>query len=65
MFVQYAWTSDYVGTTHLLENQTTDNNQYMDKVAVLSRANDDLDNLLTCTDIAVLFIDSELKIGRF
>jgi PAS domain S-box-containing protein len=52
-------------STHRIENQTTVNNQYKNKVDELSRTNDDLANLLTSTEIATLFIDSELKIGRF
>lgn len=47
------------------EELTTVNNQYKDKVEELARINDDLDNLLSSSNIATLFVDSQLRIGRF
>ena len=47
------------------EELTTVNNQYKDKVDELAKSNDDLTNLLANTDIATLFIDAQLRIGRF
>lgn len=47
------------------EELTTVNNQYKDKAEELAKINDDLDNLLSSTNIATLFIDYHLRIGRF
>jgi len=49
----------------LNEELTTVNNQLQDKVEELAATNDDLANLLTNTDIAVLFLDSQFRIKRF
>ena len=47
------------------EELTTVNNQYKDKVEELAKINDDLDNLMSSTNIATLFVDYHLQIGRF
>jgi two-component system, chemotaxis family, CheB/CheR fusion protein len=47
------------------EELTTVNSQLKDKVEELAKTNDDLANLLSSTDIATLFITTELRIGRF
>lgn len=49
----------------LNEELTTVNNQLQDKVDELAVANDDLANLLSNTEIAALFLDSEFRIKRF
>jgi len=49
----------------LNEELTTVNNQLQDKVEELAATNDDLANLLSSTDIAVLFLDSQFCIKRF
>ena len=47
------------------EELTTVNNQLKEKLDELAQSNNDLDNLMTSTDIATLFLDTELTIGRF
>ncbi|MGB5600927.1 MAG: PAS domain S-box protein [Gammaproteobacteria bacterium] len=49
----------------LNEELATINNQLEDKVDELDRANDDITNLLNSSDIATLFLDTELNIRQF
>jgi two-component system CheB/CheR fusion protein len=49
----------------LNEELTTVNTQLQDKVGELEAANNDLDNLLTSTDIATIFLDTQFQIKRF
>ena len=49
----------------LNEELSTTNGQLESKIAELEAANNDLDNLLISTDIATLFLDTELRIRRF
>ncbi len=41
------------------------NTEHQVKIEELARANDDLNNLLSSTNIATIFLDTELKIKRF
>jgi two-component system CheB/CheR fusion protein len=49
----------------LNEELTTVNNELQEKVDELSDANDDMNNLLNSTNIAALFLDSNLRIRRY
>jgi chemotaxis methyl-accepting protein methylase/nitrogen fixation/metabolism regulation signal transduction histidine kinase len=49
----------------LNEELTTANTQLESKIAELEAANNDLDNLLTSTNIATLFLDTHLRVRRF
>ena len=49
----------------LNEELTTANTQLEGKIAELEATNNDLDNLLTSTNIATLFLDTQLRIRRF
>ncbi len=47
------------------EELYTVNTEYQDKISELTNVNNDLDNLLSSTNIATLFLDEELNIRRF
>ncbi len=49
----------------LNEELTTTNGQLENKITELEAANNDLDNLLVSTNIATLFLDTQLRIRRF
>jgi len=49
----------------LNEELTTANTQLESKITQLEAANNDLNNLLTSTNIATLFLDTQLRIRRF
>ncbi len=47
------------------EELYTVNSEYQQKIIELTDTNNDLENLLTATELAVLFLDSELRIRRY
>lgn len=47
------------------EELYTVNSEYQQKIVELTDTNNDLENLLNATDLAVLFLDSELNIRRY
>jgi two-component system CheB/CheR fusion protein len=49
----------------LNEELTTVNSQLHDKVEELEKASNDMTNLLHCTDIATVFLDTDFRIKRF
>ena len=49
----------------LNEELGTVNNQLEDKVADLESANDDMANLFLCTEVAIVFLDNQLRIKRY
>jgi two-component system, chemotaxis family, CheB/CheR fusion protein len=49
----------------LNEELSTVNSQLQEKVEELESANNDMANVLNCTDVAIIFLDSLLRIKRF
>jgi two-component system CheB/CheR fusion protein len=49
----------------LNEELSTVNNQLQDKVEELEDANNDMANLLNCTEVAIIFLDDQFRIQRF
>jgi PAS domain-containing protein len=49
----------------LNEEMQTVNTELQGKVEDLSRSNNDMKNLLNCTDVATLFLDNNLQVRRF
>lgn len=49
----------------LNEELSTVNNQLQDKVADLEKTNNDMANLLSCSEVGILFLDNHNRIKRF
>jgi two-component system CheB/CheR fusion protein len=49
----------------LNEELTTVNNQLQEKVADLETANNDMANVLNCTEVAIIFLDRQFRIKRY
>jgi PAS domain S-box-containing protein len=49
----------------LNEELTTVNNQLQEKVEELESANNDMANFLNCTEVAIIFLDSQFRIKRY
>ena len=47
------------------EELVTVNNEYHTKIKEMSSLNDDMENILRCSEISTIFLDKELKIRRF
>ena len=47
------------------EELVTVNNEYHVKIKEMSSLNDDMENILRCSDISTIFLDKELQIRRF
>lgn len=47
------------------EELVTVNNEYHTKIKEMSSLNDDMENILRCSEISTIFLDRELKIRRF
>ena len=47
------------------EELVTVNNEYHSKIKEMSSLNDDMENILRCSEISTIFLDKELKIRRF
>lgn len=67
---EYRSTSEELETSKeelqsINEELQTLNNELKMKLESVSRAHNDLQNLMTATDVATLFLDTELKINRF
>ena len=47
------------------EELVTVNNEYHTKIKEMSSLNDDMENILRCSEISTIFLDKELKVRRF